>query len=121
MHPVTTARMREVLAPWNPEKASVWADGYRHDHRETGPCTTYHQTMPATEGAVGSTPKANSHSTTVPTAMTRNQITHLQLSARAFRKPIDVNRNRISETAVEKASRGIELAEELAPANGLRT
>jgi hypothetical protein len=53
--------------------------------------------------------------------MTRNQITHLQLSARAFRKPIDVNRNRISETAVEKASRGIELAEELAPANGLRT
>jgi hypothetical protein len=36
------------------------------------------------EVEVGSTPKANSNSTTVPTAMTRNQITPLQLPARAF-------------------------------------
>src|ERR1035437_6913103 len=37
MHAETTARMRELLAPESPEEASVWADEYRHDHRETGP------------------------------------------------------------------------------------
>ncbi len=29
--------MRELLAPESPEEASVWADEYRRDHRETGP------------------------------------------------------------------------------------
>ena len=37
MRPETAARMRELLAPESPEEASVWADEYRHDHRETGP------------------------------------------------------------------------------------
>lgn len=36
MRPETAARMRELLAPESPEEASVWADEYRHDHRETG-------------------------------------------------------------------------------------
>ena len=76
--------------------------------------------MPTAEVAVRSTPKAHSNSRADPTAMARNQITPLQLSARAFRKPIDVYRNRLSETAEGKASTAIELAEELAPANGLR-
>jgi hypothetical protein len=29
--------MRKLLAPEGPEEASVWADEYRHDHRQTGP------------------------------------------------------------------------------------
>jgi hypothetical protein len=33
----TVARVRELLGPESPEKASVWADEYRHGHRETGP------------------------------------------------------------------------------------
>jgi hypothetical protein len=37
MRPEAVARMRELLAPASPEEASVWADEYRHDHRETGP------------------------------------------------------------------------------------
>jgi len=37
MRPETTARMRELLAPESPEEASVWADEYRKDQRETGP------------------------------------------------------------------------------------
>ena len=37
MRPETAARVRELLAPESPEEASVWADEYRHDHRETGP------------------------------------------------------------------------------------
>jgi hypothetical protein len=37
MRPETAARMRALLAPESPEEASVWADQYRHDHRETGP------------------------------------------------------------------------------------
>jgi len=37
MRPEIAARMRELLAPESPEEASVWADEYRHDHRETGP------------------------------------------------------------------------------------
>jgi len=36
MRPETATRMRELLAPESPEEASVWADEYRHDHRETG-------------------------------------------------------------------------------------
>ena len=35
--PATAARLRELLAPESPEEASVWADEYRRDHRETGP------------------------------------------------------------------------------------
>jgi len=37
MRPETAARMRELLAPESPEEASVWADGYRGHHPETGP------------------------------------------------------------------------------------
>jgi hypothetical protein len=37
MRPETAARMRELLAPESPEDASVWADGYRGHHPETGP------------------------------------------------------------------------------------
>ena len=37
MRPETAAAMRKLLAPESPEEASVWADEYRHDHRETGP------------------------------------------------------------------------------------
>src|SRR5208282_1666128 len=37
MRPATAARMRELLAPESSEEASVWADEYRRDHRETGP------------------------------------------------------------------------------------
>jgi hypothetical protein len=37
MRPETASRMRELLAPEGPEEASVWADEYRRDHRETGP------------------------------------------------------------------------------------
>jgi hypothetical protein len=37
MRPETAGRMQELLAPESPEEASVWADEYRHDHRETGP------------------------------------------------------------------------------------
>ena len=37
MRPKTTAHMREPLAPESAEEASVWADEYRCDHRETGP------------------------------------------------------------------------------------
>jgi hypothetical protein len=37
MRPATAARMRELLAAQTPEKASVWADEYRHDHREADP------------------------------------------------------------------------------------
>ena len=37
IRPATAARMRELLAPESPEEASVWADEYRHGHRETGP------------------------------------------------------------------------------------
>jgi hypothetical protein len=37
MRPETAARMRELLAPESLEQASVWADEYRKDHRETGP------------------------------------------------------------------------------------
>jgi hypothetical protein len=37
VRPPTAARMRELLAPESPEEASVWADEYRRDHRETGP------------------------------------------------------------------------------------
>jgi hypothetical protein len=29
--------MRELVTPQSPEEASVWADEYRRDHRETGP------------------------------------------------------------------------------------
>jgi hypothetical protein len=35
--PETAARIRKLLAPESPEEASVWADEYRRDHRETGP------------------------------------------------------------------------------------
>ena len=37
IRPEAAARMRELLAPESPEEASVWADEYRHGHRETGP------------------------------------------------------------------------------------
>ena len=37
MRPETAAAMRKLLAPESPEEASVWADEYRHGHRETGP------------------------------------------------------------------------------------
>jgi hypothetical protein len=37
MRQETTGRMQELLAPETPEEASVWADEYRKDHRETGP------------------------------------------------------------------------------------
>ena len=37
MRPETAAAMRKLLAPVSPEEASVWADEYRRDHRETGP------------------------------------------------------------------------------------
>jgi len=37
MRPETAAAMRKLLAPESPEEASVWADEYRHNHRETGP------------------------------------------------------------------------------------
>jgi len=37
MRPGTAAAMRKLLAPESPEEASVWADEYRRDHRETGP------------------------------------------------------------------------------------
>jgi hypothetical protein len=37
MRPETAARMRQLLAPATPEEAAVWADEYRHDHRDTGP------------------------------------------------------------------------------------
>jgi len=37
VRPDTAAAMRKVLAPESPEEASVWADEYRHGHRETGP------------------------------------------------------------------------------------
>jgi len=37
MRPETAARMRELLGPESPEEASMWADEYRHDHRENGP------------------------------------------------------------------------------------
>ncbi|HMD83859.1 MAG TPA: S1/P1 nuclease [Terriglobia bacterium] len=37
MRQETAARMRELLAPESPEDASVWADEYRHGHREIAP------------------------------------------------------------------------------------
>jgi hypothetical protein len=37
MRPATATAMRKLLAPESPEEASVWADEYRRDHRETGP------------------------------------------------------------------------------------
>jgi hypothetical protein len=37
MRPEIAAHMRELLAPESPQAASVWADEYRRDHRETGP------------------------------------------------------------------------------------
>ena len=37
IRPETAARMRDLLAPESSEEASVWADEYRHAHRETGP------------------------------------------------------------------------------------
>ncbi|MGO8700339.1 MAG: S1/P1 nuclease [Limisphaerales bacterium] len=37
LRPEIAERMRELLAPESPEAASVWADEYRRDHRETGP------------------------------------------------------------------------------------
>jgi hypothetical protein len=37
MRPETAAAMRKLLAPETPEEASVWADEYRKDHRQTGP------------------------------------------------------------------------------------
>ncbi len=37
MRPESTARIRELLAPESPQEASVWADEYRRDHRNTGP------------------------------------------------------------------------------------
>jgi hypothetical protein len=35
IRPEIATRMRELLAPESPEEASVWADEYRRDHRET--------------------------------------------------------------------------------------
>ena len=37
MRPETATHMRELLSPESPEEASVWADEYRKDRRETGP------------------------------------------------------------------------------------
>ena len=37
MRPETATHMQELLSPESLEEASVWADEYRHDHRETGP------------------------------------------------------------------------------------
>jgi hypothetical protein len=37
IRPETATRLRELLAPESPEQASVWADDYRRDHRETAP------------------------------------------------------------------------------------
>ena len=36
MRPETATHMRELLSPESPEEASVWADEYRKDRRETG-------------------------------------------------------------------------------------